>query len=208
MSTIQCPYCATAYVAHQPNCDNCGAPLPVAEDFPLAPPKRKSDLQYPPNPPREIKNSYVWRLLIQDATFMIAAIFGGIGAIFTLVGIALTLGVITAVVGIPFAAFGLLFFLPGFFFAQKRYAWARSQLLVLRDGLATEGEIVEISVNYSITVNGRNPWNVAYIYSLAEKDYEGQISTLKQPRFLAEGQPVVVLYLDRNHSISSLYPRP
>ena len=203
--TVTCPYCGTSYLEFQPNCDNCGGVLPAPEE--LARAKRGAAPAMPPPAPREIKDSYAWKLLLQDGLFIASGVFALVGGIFTLVGGGLTLGIVTAFVGLPFLGIGLLFVLPGGYFALQRYDWARKQVRVLREGLAAVGEIVDVEVVSNVQVNGRNPWKVLYLFRVDGEAYEGEVTTLRQPELMA-GDPAAVLYLASEPEVNGLWPRP
>jgi hypothetical protein len=63
-------------------------------------------------------------------------------------------------VGIPFAGLGLAFLAAGVFFFQKSYKKAQTTVKVLREGLATSGQIKSMEMNYSVRVNNRHPWTI------------------------------------------------
>ena len=108
---ITCPWCGTNYAAFQSNCDRCGGPLPLPAD--PAASRAEGAPPTPPPAPRQVADSYAWRLLVSDGWGVVGFIFTLLGAIFTLVGGGLTLGVITAFVGLPFLLLGLVFLLGG-----------------------------------------------------------------------------------------------
>jgi hypothetical protein len=206
--TIICPWCGTSYLAFQPNCKNCGGPLqPVVEQnldevsgdrFPVPPPA-----------PRPISDRYVWKLLSSDGWGIGALVFGILGAVFTLVGMALTLAVVTAFVGIPFLILGIVFLGAGVLVFRWRYKDARKVVDVLRDGQSTRGQILNIQPNYSINVNGRNPWVISYQFQVNGQDYRGEVSTLNPPEpRMQPGKTVYILYLPLTPQWSSIYPHP
>ena len=108
---ITCPWCGTNYAVFQPNCTNCGGPLPTPRENPPAGAgtvQPEEPLLMPPPAPRPFSNSYTWKLLMSDGWAIAAFVFILLGGIFTVTGIGLTVAIITAFVGIPFAGLGLL----------------------------------------------------------------------------------------------------
>lgn len=209
---VTCPWCGTNYEKFQPNCQNCGGPLPAPsertassrEDSPL-----EASLLAPPPPPRPISDRYVWRLLASDGRAIAALVFGSLGATFTLVGVALTLGIITAFVGIPFAVLGLVFLAVGAVLAVSRYKEAQKSVEVLRTGQAVEGQISQVEQNFQVRVNMRNPWVIWYQFHLGGQSYQGHVSTFNTPGpALQPGQPAYVLYLPQVPERNVLYPHP
>ena len=158
---ITCPWCGTHYQIFQPNCQNCGGPLPLAEEksTPTLPPNA---IPTPPPAPRPVPKSYVWRLLFTDGWSIAAFILGLVGFIFSLVGAGLTIGVLTAFVGIPFLLLGLALLGAGIWVFVWRYQNALKIVNVLREGEATRGQITELQENYSVTINGHHPWLIQY----------------------------------------------
>ena len=153
---ITCPYCGTAYSSFQPNCKNCGAPLPPPAPASQAQPASPagwpaaSPAPAPPPPPRPVADSYAWRLLLTDGWAIASFVFLLLGAIFTLTGAALTLGIITAIVGLPFLGLGLLFLIGGGAVVYSRYSAARQTVQVLREGRAVEGAIARVDQNRNV----------------------------------------------------------
>jgi hypothetical protein len=207
--TITCPWCGTSYTAFQNNCRNCGAPLPPPAELEKLTARKSGRLQMPPAPPREIADSYIWRLMGQDGWVISSAVFVLLGVIFGFVGGGLTIGIITAFVGIPFLGMGLLFLGGGLAIIYWRYHEATNILNVLKHGQAKEGEITGLEPNYNVRINGRTPWTVYYRFSVDGKDYDGKVSTLNDPSFFMQpGSPAVVLYLPDAPEHNGLYPHP
>ena len=63
---ITCPWCGTNYLTFQPNCNNCGGPLPLVDEKPNAP-GSSENVQPPPRAPRPVSDRYVWRLMTSGA---------------------------------------------------------------------------------------------------------------------------------------------
>jgi hypothetical protein len=131
------------------------------------------------------------------------------GTIFGLVGGGLTLGIITALVGIPFLLFGVAMLGGGGAVFIWRYKEARRIVTVLREGEATRGRIIETQADYSVHINGRNPWVIRYQFQAHGQDFEGKVSTLREPGDqLREGKAVCVLFLPTAPQSSTIYPHP
>jgi len=163
----------------------------------------------PPPPPRPVAGGYVLRVLATDGWAIACFVFGLLGAIFTLVGVPLTLAIVTSFVGIPFAALGLLFLAGATALGAWRYREARQTVEVMRTGEAVEGRIVELTQNFNVRVNGRNPWVIRYEFHADGQSCEGKVSTLKTPGpALQQGQRACVLYLPQTPARNVLYPRP
>lgn len=163
----------------------------------------------PPPPPRPIADSYVWKLMGSDGMSIVGFVFALIGGIFFIIGFGLTLGIITAFVGIPFALFGLAFGAGGLALLHSRYNEMRKLVNVLRHGQPVRGQIVSAEANTSITVNGRNPWNITYKFQVNGREYAGKVSTLNVPEpELEPGRPATILYLPESPELNALYPHP
>ncbi len=205
---ITCPWCGTNYVSFQSNCSNCGGILPVMDNSRGSSTPGESQLP-PPPAPRSISNSYVWKLLSSDGWSIAALVFVILGAVFSLTGTGLTIAVITAFVGIPFLLLGLLFLLPGLWVLKGRYGELQNVVEVLRNGMAETGLITETTENYSVTINGRNPWIIRYQFQAAGQNQEGKVTTLNQPGpNLQAGKNVQILYLPDAPEWNSIYPHP
>jgi hypothetical protein len=204
---ITCPYCGTNHREFQSNCKNCGAPLPSPAELAVDTARRK--LVMPPAPPREISSSFAWRWILTDGWSIASFVFVILGGTFSLAGVGLIAGIITAIVGIPFLLLGLVILGAGIGVFYWRYTEAQKALNVLRHGLAARGEITALEQNYSVRVNGRNPWSIGYKFSVDGKDYEGKVTTLNDPgTHLAPGSPAVILYLPDSPEYNGLFPHP
>ena len=212
ITKITCPWCGTNYTRFQSNCKNCGGPLPLPEEQAAvyaimeAPDERVPDA---PPAPREISNGYVWKLLLTDGWGITALVLLIMGAVFFPVGMGLIAGIVTAFVGIPFAGLGLLFLGGGIGLGKRRYDEKMKTVEVLRHGLPAVGEITYVEVNRSVTVNGRNPWTIEYVFEAEGDEQEGKVTTLNRPGTgLQEGRKARVLYLEGAAQHSTLYPHP
>lgn len=206
---ITCPWCGTSYLTFQSNCKNCGGPLQAMEGE-IPPSDSTENLPTPPPAPRSISKLYVWRLLITDGWSIAALVFGLVGAVFTLVGAGLTLGGRdTDFVGLPFLLLGVAFLIASGGVFRWRYRQAVKVVDVLRNGEATRGQIVEISENYSVMINGSHPWIIRYEFQANGQSQAGKVSTLTPPgQPLQVGKAVCVLYLPAAPQWSSIYPHP
>ena len=205
---ITCPWCGTNYVTFQPNCQNCGGPLP-GPGAAMDPSVAADELVTPPLPPRPISSRYAWRLLFSDGAAIAALVFTVLGLVFALVGAGLTLGVITAFVGLPFLLLGIIFFGFGGAVLIWRYQAAQKVVTVLREGEAARGQILDVQQNYSVRVNGRNPWVIRYAFPAKGQQYQGKVTTLNQPgQQLQPGKAVCILYLSGAPQWNSIYPHP
>ena len=226
---IICPFCGTHYQQFQSNCKNCGGPIPTP---PPAPPQmstfgegreggarmgafgegRYADAYEPPAPPlppRPISDRYIWRLMWTKAGPAAGMILLLIGVIFTFIGFIMTAAVVTAFVGIPFLLIGLGLLAGGGALAWNGYKNAQQTVEALRNGQSSRGQITDVSVNYNVRVNGRNPWNIRYEFEALGRPYEGSVSTLTPPGpHIQPGMAAVVLYLPDNPGVNSLYPHP
>ena len=208
---ITCPWCGTNYTKFRPNCQNCAGPIPAIPDMveTKSTPPKSGKLVFPEKAPREISANYIWRLIFADAWTISALIFALIGGIFSVAGAGLTIGIITAFVGLPFLGMGLLFFFSGAAVLVWRYQITEKRVKVLKEGIAIEGEIIDLVENVNVRVNGRTPWKISYAFNLPEDTYEGTVTTLNPPGpQLAPGNPIVILYLEDSPQFSSIYPHP
>lgn len=74
-------------------------------------------------------------------------------------------------------------------------------------GLAALGTIVDVSQNYSVTVNGRNPWTISYTFQAGGRSYDGETATLRPVGFTHQpGQSTYVLHLEADPSQNTIYP--
>ncbi len=205
---VTCPWCGTSYLNFQPNCQNCGGPLP-APDNPIGSATADEQPPVPPAAPRPISQKYALRLLVSDGGAIASFVFVLLGFIFFVVGAGLTLGVITAFVGVPFVLLGLLFLGVGGAVLLWRYQTASKIVAVLKQGEATRGEVVDLRENYSVTVNGRHPWVIQYRFQTNGQSHDGKVTTLNQPGpQLQSGKAVCVLYLPAAPQWNSIYPHP
>ncbi len=208
---ISCPYCGTHFQTFQPNCKNCGGPLPeivpdpfqAVEDL-LAPPPL-----VPPPPPRSISNAYTWKLLMIDGWSIGAFILVLTGGIMLVTGIGLIFGIVTAIVGIPLAFIGGAMFVGGLALGIWRYQEIQKIVNVLRFGESAPGQITNVQENTTVAINDRHPWTIEYDFVVGDRLFSGKVTTLTPPGLhLQTGRNVYVLYLPSNPALSSLFPHP
>ena len=203
-----CPWCGTNYLTFQSNCDKCGGPLRLADER-INSSDSEEILQIPPLPPRPISDRYVWRLFFNDGWWITILVFAILGAVFFPLGAGLTLAVVTAFVGIPFLFLGMGFLIAGGWMAIWRYQSVQKVVNVLRIGEAALGQITEVQQDYSVMVNGRNPWEICYQFQANGQNVDGKVTTFNPlaQRFQV-GKAVYILYLPTDPKWSSIYPHP
>ena len=204
---VTCPWCGTNYTSFQPNCDNCGGSLPLPPE--TVPAASSVALATPPPPPRDVPRQAVWHILCSDGWAISGLVFSLLGLVFVVVGIPLTVSVVAAFVGLPFGGLGLLFLGGGIAILVWRYQMAHRTVELLREGETTLGEIVSVTQNYHVRVNGRYPWTVEYDYEVNGRLYNGKVTTLSMPDLSRQpGSPVYVLYGPDDPDQGTLYPSP
>jgi hypothetical protein len=202
---ITCPWCGTHYKSFQPTCRQCGGTLPLPPESVAG--TAGSALRVPPPPPRQVPRNYIARILSTNAIAIVAGIFILLGAIFLPVGLGLIIPI--AAVGLPFAILGLAFLGAGVPLMVRRYRQAKETAEILRMGLSVLGEIVSVSQNYAIQVNGRFPWTIVYRFRVESHEFEGKVSTLSTPTLGQQaGRAVYVLYDRDNPARNTIYPHP
>ncbi len=214
---ITCPYCGTHYRYFQPNCDNCGGSLPLPDPNVVDPtavidqPEAVTPAKpiRPPEAPRNVPNSHIWKLMSTSVGPILGGIFGVMGLIFTILGVMMTITIVAAMVGIPFLLIGVVFLgvgAPLFFVSLSR---ARTTLKVIRQGQEVLGQIVRVEQNFQVSINGRHPWKLTYQFEVGGKKYQGVNQTLSIPDLSQRpGQSVYVLYNPENPTENSIYPNP
>jgi hypothetical protein len=207
---VTCPWCRTHYQAFQPNCSNCGGPLPAPpQEADLSARERiaKHPPSPPPLPPRPIPKNLVWKRLGNDGWAITAGILALIGAIFFIVGLPLTITLVAAFVGLPFMLLGLGFLAFGLPTIYLRYKNARQIERILAEGQATLGKIDDTSQNYLVSINNRNPWDIRYHFQAQGKEYQGKLTTLNTPGPAYQpGEQIYIVYDPQTPTINILYP--
>ncbi len=206
---ILCPWCGTNFTTYQTPCTRCGGPIPAPLSPETAAAVPEEGISLPPKPPREIADSYRWKVMRADAWSQGAFIFALLGAFFAFLGLALTIAIVTAFVGIPFLGLGLLFLVGGGYVLYWRYQEAMKAVNILRHGEAVIGQITEAQTNTSVAVNGRNPVTISYKFQAGGKEHQGKVTTLNSHEFqFPAGKPACILYLPEAPEYSSMYPHP
>jgi hypothetical protein len=156
-----------------------------------------------------ISNNYVWKMVFSDGWAISGLVFAVMGAIFAPIGVVMTAALVTIFVGIPFLGLGLLFLLGGLGVIIWRYQAAYQTVQILRNGQAVRGKILDVHVNAQVTVNGRNPWIITYVFEENGQEYQGKVTTLNMPGWnLRPGFPAWVLHLPGQPDRNALYPHP
>lgn len=183
-SAITCPWCRHYWPSRSDvRCGECGGALP-------APPGEDPGAS-PAPPPRQLPEKYKKNILLWKNTMALVGL--------TFMGI-----------GVPLiAAFGagLIFVIIGYFVYRKGRTSGEQRLRALSEGVAGSGQIVRVSENTSLTVNGRHPIRIEYSFDAPSGKISGEISvwdaTCLQRR---PGEPVWVVYVSSDPSINSLWP--
>ncbi len=201
MNTIHCPWCGQRASANTLECRKCGGPFspPIGDDPGPA----------PPLPPRKLPAGYKRRMLFTNApTTLVGSIFlmvgFPIGVVFTILGVALPgMWMFIAIGG----GLGTIFTLLGGGMLYFGIHQGVSKIRPFEHGQATIGEVVDIFRDYSISVNGRNPWAVVYTFDAHGQTFEGQAITWKHnPKTQEIGNRVYVLYMIDDPEQNVIYP--
>lgn len=200
MVYIACPWCGQRSRDDQPECYKCGGPLPVLDASDPGP--------NPPMPPRQLPKGFKRRLLLTNSVLtLVGLIFFGVGLpfaiIFPIVGLSPGMGMMIVIGG----GLGGLFTIAG---GAMLYFGIRQGLRKIRPfehGQATIGEVVDIYQDTRISINGRHPWAIVYVFRVHGIEHEGkdlswQRSALKQ----SVGNRVHVLYIPDDPEESVIYP--
>jgi hypothetical protein len=138
---ITCGWCHTNYAHWQTNCDNCGGPLP--------PPPGMDPGPKPPETPRKLPSGFAFRVKWSRNVMVI------IGGIFFLVGALMLSATLAAKTWI--ALFPSFFCVGGFFMFLNGRKTAVGILHAFRHGTAVAGQITEVSVDTTQSINNRHP---------------------------------------------------
>ena len=205
---ITCPWCGTSYDEYTSNCNNCGGALPKTSG--IQEPGRAVEMQQPSPPPlapRPLLDNYIWRQMGADGWVVASGILLLLGVIFAPLGLALTVAQVTAFVGLPFLFLGVVFLFTAIPLLILRYQKFQRSAIILQDGEAVLGSIDSLEQNYSVRVNRRHPWIIAYSFKVHGRNYDGCQSTLTTPRpDLHPGTAFYVLYDPNDPTQSLLYP--
>ncbi len=199
MEYIICPWCGQRNPSDALSCQHCGGTLPN----PGADPGPE-----PPPPPRPLPKGYRQRMLFKNSPLLlIGLIFSGVGlgslCLFAVIGAATGMLLMVGIAGL----IGLIFVLIGAPMAYAGWKGALDKIRPYENGVHALGEISEIFRDVSVTVNGRNPWAVTYLYTVDGQTLEGRVTTWKYaPKMLKTGYHVHVLYLPEDPQQSVIYP--
>jgi hypothetical protein len=107
------------------------------------------------------------------------------------------------------ALIGVVFGGGGGFLLRRRFLEKRRIVEVLRHGVAVPGQITDTRLNASVTVNGRHPWDIDYVFRVDGRQQHGSVATLSPPGpHLQPGSAVYVLCMPRHPEDNALYPHP
>lgn len=202
MDFNNCAWCGQRNPNTILECRKCGGPLtpPLGEDPGAA----------PPPPPRVLPAGYKRRMLFSNTPITLV---GGIfllvgfplGVIFTTLGFAIPEIWLFIVIG---GGVGGLFTLLGGGMLYFGIQQGLGKIRPYEHGQATVGEVIAIQQDYSMSVNGRYPWAIVYIFDDARgRPYEGQAITWQHaPNTQAVGNHVFVLYMPDDPHQNVLYP--
>lgn len=191
MHSFTCGWCGMHYTKWQNRCDSCGGPMPSLPGTQLGAP--------PPPAPRPLPNGFAFRLLWSGNVLVI------IGAMFAFIGGLLFLPMlfiipIAALLPLFFVLLGLIFFIIG-----RR--GAKKTLDAFLRGTAVAGHVVDVSIDYSQSVNSQHPWKLRYHFNVDGTLHEGSaVSYDSTVATRTAGQPLWVLYVPENPAQSTLYP--
>lgn len=188
---ITCGWCNTHYQTWRSKCDACGGPMPPPPGQELGPP--------PPEVPRALPSGYAFRTRFFNLSVLLGIGFSGFSGLF--------------LIQVLKNGQWLLALLPGFFLlgglSCLRYGWSRASgiLRAFRRGIAVPGKVASVCLDTTQSVNQKHPWKLTYHFTLDGRLYEGVItsfdSTLAQR---AAGQPLWVLYVEKDPTQNTIYP--
>lgn len=203
---ITCPWCGTNYLEFVSNCKNCGGPQPLPAESAPGP---IGEIPLPPPAPRQISDSYAWRMMFTDPLTVVGFVFVVVGVSFDMSGFALVFGVVTFLLGLVFLILGFAFWILGAYLLYRRFKYAMKLVETLRTGEPARGEITDVRVNYNVRVNGRRPFIISYRFKLDGRELEGKVSTFNSPGpELAPGRAACILYLPAEPQYNAIYPHP
>lgn len=201
MENTNCPWCGQRTTDEALECRKCGGPL--------TPPIGDDPGPSPPLPPRKLPKGYKWRMFVTNSVITL------VGGIFLMVG--LPIGIIFTILGVTLpgmwlfivigGGLGSIFTLLGGGMLYFGIQEALNKIHPYEHGQATVGEVIDIHKDYSISINGRNPWRVNYSFKVHGHPYEGKgLSWKFDPKTQAVGNKVYVLYIVDDPDQNVIYP--
>lgn len=185
-TAVTCPWCGTYYPVRptMSNCMNCGGILPkgISNELGIKPPLA----------PRELPKKFKKQVLLWKNTKAL------VGFIFLCIGIPT----------IPLFGFGLIFTILGYFLYKNGKKEGIEKIAALENGLATEGEIVEVTYVATESINGKHPYLIKYTFET--ETGQTQLDSVKSwddsNALLQKDNKIWVVYLSENPQISSPWP--
>ncbi len=186
-----CGWCGTSYPTWQSHCDSCGGPLP--------PPPGRDIGPEPPNPPRKLPIGFERRIRWTENVLVI------IGAIFSVVGVIPVL-LFTQVHHAGILVFAI-FLVMGIAMFVSGWKKAAHTLRAFKHGRAVKGEITEVYLDTTETINNRHPWRISYKFDADGQMMDDYAKTWDASAALrSAGQPLWVLYVVNDPSQNTIYP--
>lgn len=172
------------------------APLSLPSEPPVA----------PAMPPRPVSGGKIFRLFFADPGASIGLILMVIGLIFAPCGITLLFSAPGNLATWIFIAVGLGLLAPGGYLVFRGLRKALSQMRLLRAGQAVLGQIDQLGMDYSTTVNNRHPWIITYHFSAYGGEFSGRLTTLRDPGAAVQnGSSAYILYNPDRPEENTLY---
>lgn len=201
METISCPWCGQRTLENAYDCRKCGGPLP--------PPIGDDPGPSPPLPPRKLPSGYKRRMIFtNDAISLVGIIFLCVGlplgTVFTILGVVIPGMWLFTVIG---GSIGGIFTLLGGAMAYFGIQNGLQKVSTFEHGQATIGEVVDMFIDRTISVNNRNPWRIIYTFDVHGRPYHGKaLSWQHAPQTQAVGNRIYVLYMPDDPEQNVIYP--
>lgn len=120
------------------------------------------------------------------------------------------IGFIFTVIGIPLLlvfGFGLIFLIIGHFLRKAGKKSGLKKLRALEQGIACEGSVLDIGIDTTVRINGRNPYVIRYEFSFKGVQHTGAATTWEESAMLRRaGDSLWVVYSAGEEEASSLWP--
>ena len=197
---VTCPWCKYHWpaIAAAAACGNCGGALP-------APPGPSRGLA-PPAAPRRLPERYTRELLgSKNVGAIVGTIFAAFGALFAVLGVGLCFVLLP--LGLGFFGFGALFGTIGGLVRSGSRRSALRQIDALTRGFVSEGQLVSVRQDLSVSINGRSPYRIEYVFYVNGQALGGStrgwdvVNALRQP-----GEPLWVVFLPEDPTNNSIWP--